>query len=1055
MPQDHDEPDTAYEAVADEQAPRYPVFGRRKLVLLALLLIICIALAYGWFTRERIADDLIASELDALGIPATYEIESIGPGRQVLKNLVFGDPEGPDLTIERLSVETELRFGLPGIGQITAVKPRLFGTYRNGNLSFGSLDPVIFAESEEPAGLPDYDIAIIDGRALMETDYGPVGVKAEGKGHLRGGFEGTLAAVAPELSVSGCKTGKATIYGDVSVSKRKPRFSGPLRHASLECRDAEVLLSRTNFALDVTGDETLDGLDADIGLNGAAARIGDARLASSSGSARLTFRKDLLTARYDLEASGIATPQAAAGKLGVEGRVRALDNFARLEVEGDVSGEAVGLGDFFKTSLAALAEDSQGSLVSDLASALQSALKRESRGSSLAGSFLLRKTGEVFSVVIPRASLRGGSGESLLALSRIQLRAGGSAQVAVSGNFTTGGRGLPRIAGRMERGGSSPTRLHVRMPEYRAGSARLSLPRLLVVQTSAGGIGFAGEARVSGALPGGRADNLAVPLDGNWSERGGLALWRRCTDLRFDRLELSGLSLTKRAIKVCPSRAGAIVRSGPDGFRIAGGIPGLDLTGLLGETPVHIRSGAVGLAWPGQLAARDVDVVLGPADTASHFTISRIDAGLGSETAGTFADADVRLDAVPLDVLDAAGKWRFSDGRLLLSDSVLRVEDREQVDRFQPLVARDATLELVDNRIVAEALLREPKSDREIVRAEIRHDLAAGAGNSDLFIDGILFDQKLQPDEVSRLALGVIANASGVIRGTGRIDWDETDVTSTGQFSTDWFDFAAAFGPVQGVSGTIRFTDLLGLVTAPDQRLTIAGMNPGIEVNDGVLIFDIKPDYILAVDGATWPFLGGKLHLEPATMAIGTDDPLRYSLTIEGLDAARFLEQMELDNLSATGTFDGTMPLVFNEEGGFIEGGLLTSRPPGGNVSYVGELTYEDLSTMANFAFDALRSLNYREMTIAMDGAIDGEMVTRVKFGGVKQGEGATSNFLTRRISRLPIQFNVNLRAPFYQLITSVKSFYDPEYVRDPRTLGLIEQNAPQPAIQPSESGNM
>jgi hypothetical protein len=137
---------------------------------------------------------------------------------------------------------------------------------------------------------------------------------------------------------------------------------------------------------------------------------------------------------------------------------------------------------------------------------------------------------------------------------------------------------------------------------------------------------------------------------------------------------------------------------------------------------------------------------------------------------------------------------------------------------------------------------------------------------------------------------------------------------------------------------------------------------------------------------------------------------------------------------------------------------MLASRPPGGNVSYVGELTYEDLSSIANFAFDALRSLDYREMTIGLNGELDGEMVTRVSFSGVGQGEGASSNFLTRRIAKLPIRFNVNLRAPFFQLITSARSLYDPTYIRDPRTLGLLsERGMPRPEnpakpIQPPES---
>jgi hypothetical protein len=54
-----------------------------------------------WLARNRIADGVIADELASLGLPARYTIVSIGPGREVLANVVVGDPRRPDLVIER------------------------------------------------------------------------------------------------------------------------------------------------------------------------------------------------------------------------------------------------------------------------------------------------------------------------------------------------------------------------------------------------------------------------------------------------------------------------------------------------------------------------------------------------------------------------------------------------------------------------------------------------------------------------------------------------------------------------------------------------------------------------------------------------------------------------------------------------------------------------------------------------------------------------------------------------------------------------------------------
>ena len=188
--------------------------------------------------------------------------------------------------------------------------------------------------------------------------------------------------------------------------------------------------------------------------------------------------------------------------------------------------------------------------------------------------------------------------------------------------------------------------------------------------------------------------------------------------------------------------------------------------------------------------------------------------------------------------------------------------------------------------------------------------------------------------------------------------------------------------------------------------------------------------------------IGGRPILRDVDLNIGAKEERRYVFEIVGLEAAQFVSRFELENLNATGVFDGEITIVFDENGnGSIKGGTLVSRAPGGNVSYVGELTYEDLTPIANFAFDALRSLDYRQMTIGMDGPLTGEIVTRVRFDRVSQGAGAKQNFLTRRLAKLPIQFRVNIKAPFYRLISSLKSLYDPSAVRDPRGLGLLSDD--------------
>jgi hypothetical protein len=411
--------------------------------------------------------------------------------------------------------------------------------------------------------------------------------------------------------------------------------------------------------------------------------------------------------------------------------------------------------------------------------------------------------------------------------------------------------------------------------------------------------------------------------------------------------------------------------------------------------------------------------------------------------------------------MDASGTWRYAGGKLGVAGGVFRLVDRTEPGRFEPLAARGGTLTLADNVIRANALLREPRTDRVVTQVDVLHNLASGRGHADLAVPGLQFDKQLQPDQLSPMLLGVIANANGVITGSGHIEWTEKGVTSTGRFSSDNLDFAAAFGPVKGASGTIEFSDLINLTTAPNQKLRVASINPGIEVTDGEITFALRGGKLLEVEGATWPFMGGTLSLRKVDLNFGVSEERRYVFDIVGLQAAEFVQRMDLANLSATGTFDGTIPIVFDASGtGRIENGVLDARPPGGNVSYVGALSYKDMGAIANFAFDALKSLDFKKMHVEMNGNLTGEIVTRVSFDGVKQGAGAKRNFLTKRFENLPIRFNINIKAPFYQLITSIKAMYDPASVRDPRELGLLTSdgkrlktvaNPAPPAIKPDD----
>jgi hypothetical protein len=1026
------------------RAQRSPWRKKRWMGPLGIVLAMLLAALAAWLMRERIAGDIIEDQLALYDIPASYDIAHIGAQNQILTDVVLGDPARPDFTADRVELHLRHRFGTPTIERVVLVKPRLFGVLRGATPSFGTLDPLIFAETDGEPGLPDLNIAVRDGRGLLETAYGPVGFKLDGEGQVADGFSGIFAATAPALELPGCSLQKASVYGRLTTADGEPGFTGPVRLGSGECGD--VALAQFAARVRARASSDLEDFSGRASLRSNRIGTGDLSASGLSGTLRASWRDGIFAANHTLALRGIDTPQLSGALLTLDGTARATTGFESATWRGDIEANGLRPGRRTEAALSGLARMGAGTLVAPIARRIASALRREARGSAFTADLSMRKRDGGLALFMAQGALRGGSGRRLASLSQVEVSQTGQAPARFAGNFAMSGADLPQVTGRMESGGSGDLVFRLAMARYEAEGSAIAIPRFALAQNADGALEFSGDAEISGALPGGSARELQLPLSGRWSPGGTLALWRECTDIRFAQVRFSNLTLDRQSLTLCPPPGRAIVENGPRGLRIAAGAPSLAMAGMLGGTPIRLATGPVGLAYPGVATARQVDVVLGPAENGTRFVVDRLDASFGASfgasTQGSFADADVTLDAVPLDIRGTSGQWRYAGGRLDLTSGSFRLLDRAEPDRFEPLEARDARLTLVDNIITAFAELRHPGSDRVVTAADIRHDLSTGRGEAELAVAGLRFDRELQPDDLSRLALGVIANADGLIAGTGRVAWDQAGVTSSGVFETDDFDFAAAFGPVRGASGTIEFTDLLSLTTAPNQRLSIGSVNPGVEVTGGTLDFELRDWTMLSVAGARWPFMGGELILREVDLNFGIEEERRYVFDMVGLDAGVFVEQMDVGNLAATGTFDGTVPIVFDSSGnGRIDAGELISRPPGGNISYVGELTYEDLSPMANFAFDALRSLDYSRMRLLMDGPLTGEIVTRVRFDEVSQGEGTASNFITRRLARLPLRFRINIRAQFYQLINSMKSLYDPAAVRDPRELGLLSDD--------------
>jgi len=145
-----------------------------------------------------------------------------------------------------------------------------------------------------------------------------------------------------------------------------------------------------------------------------------------------------------------------------------------------------------------------------------------------------------------------------------------------------------------------------------------------------------------------------------------------------------------------------------------------------------------------------------------------------------------------------------------------------------------------------------------------------------------------------------------------------------------------------------------------------------------------------------------------------------------------FIDSLEFEGLEITGTFDGVLPMIFDENGGRIVGGRLDSRPPGGEFAYNG--TKPKAGMMVGVAFDLLSNIRYQAMTIRLDGDLAGEFATRFSIQQVSLGNrgGFIAGLVRGAFKNVPMVVNLNIRGPFRSLIQMAKGFKDPTLVIEP-----------------------
>jgi hypothetical protein len=950
----------------------------RPLVIAGIVLILLAAVVAGvWLNRRAVARGALVGWLDRKGIEANVEIERIELDG-VTARIRVGDTQNPDFTVERAEVDYVI--GWPWSGslgvtpsRIRLVRPMLRAGWRGGELSLGSLDPLVKEFMARPPR-PDSKgplVIVEGGRVALTTEYGLVEVRADAR--VDGGKLDWLNANLPSASLKSGDVEARGLSGRLEASRTGDRLQFKLSMNAT--RFAMLGASGEQAAFQLTGRAPYPDLKtrrgdgaANVSFSGnaLALTLGETRLAAARIDASLHggVKGWIEDFRFDGTGGALLTYATLAGPTARSGAAEMHLESGQVSVAREARGVVWRLGEG-KADLRLTSFDT-GTWAARGVSLSSSRLTLGGRGAAFEAIGPLNLGAERLSSgdlslggahgavdvdLVQNGTLRITADGSLTAahgawplfgaparddiaeLGAIKRALGDFAFSAPALRVALGPNGTEvDLAGPVRIAPASGGVLTVTAarsgPAFAATGGRPGGGALYVTATRGAGLpeaafavprwsltpgGFTATLNGRAALDFGLARGIAVTTRGELASTSGRLTYvaRDCAAVAIERLELAENDITDITGSLCP----------PDGPLVTVG----------------------GGAWRAGGALRGVSA------SAPFLALN-------------FTGADGRLDAF------GGPQGLGLDARI----DTARVEDATTPDRFNPAMAT-GTAQLRDERWSGAFDLQ--AGEQRIGGLTLAHDGVTGAGGIVIKSETLRFAEgSLQPADLSPLLEGVVGPpATGSARFDGRVDWTaDGGGSSSGVLSIPGLDFVSPAGPVKGLKGEIVFTSLTPLVTAPGQSLT-ADLLETIAPLTGVEIDFAVDKAAVTVSGAELSVGGGVLSIEPFSVPLDPNQPFGGTIVLDRVQLGELIAGSGFgDQVNLDAVVSGRVPFTFQRGVGVrVSGGrlaavqqgrlsigreALSGLEAGGGGDGVPPNTVQDLAyqAMENLAFDLL-----------------------------------------------------------------------------------------------------
>ena len=318
-------------------------------------------------------------------------------------------------------------------------------------------------------------------------------------------------------------------------------------------------------------------------------------------------------------------------------------------------------------------------------------------------------------------------------------------------------------------------------------------------------------------------------------------------------------------------------------------------------------------------------------------------------------------------------------------------------------------------------------------------DLLAGTGQLDWRLEPLVFvPGQLQPVTlVPTLAPAKLSAVSGRVEAHGAAALAaDGAIAYHADVALRELSFATPLARVEQANGAIT---LRGppLHTPAAQLLSIALLDIGVPLVDGLVEWQLRRDGTIALARTRWAFAGGELTA--GEFVIDPDRAPTGAITLRAtdLELRALLTQTQLEGLSGTGRIAGELPLALRDGAVVVTGGVLRATDAGGTIRYAPAPSVAAMAASRpgdlGLAVAAFSDFRFDELDATLDGDLDGEVTIGLHVRGVNPG------FQDGR----PVELNLNLESRLADLVRAGQASYRVPEVVEERLRAYSEEAKP------------